>query len=128
MHLFCLHQDLCCCAWRKPKKSRQYSSLPFQAFRCDTLASRSCARFQPMSSKANTADELWKHLCGSQIFFFVREQHLNLQDNACAEATQLCVHTLQGPTAAGSAYSKHSSRLPETHWDRKTVAANQETC
>lgn len=67
-----------------------------------------------MSSKTNTTDELWKHLCGPQIFFFVREQHLNLQDNACTEATQLCVHTLQGPTAAGSAYSKHGSWLPET--------------
>lgn len=80
------------------------------------------------SSKTNTANELWKHLCGPQIFFFVREQHLNLQDNACTEATQLCVHTRQGPTAAGSVYSKHCSRLPEKRWDRKTVAATQDKC
>lgn len=66
---------------------------------------------QTVSSKTNTADELWKHLCGPQIFFFVRAQHLSVQDNGCTEATQLCVHTLQGPTAAGSAYSKHGSRL-----------------
>lgn len=82
---------------------------------------------RPVASKTNTDDELWKHLCRPQIFFLVRQQHLNRQDNACTEATQLCVHTLQGATAAGSAYSKHGSRRPETRWDRKTLAANQET-
>lgn len=56
-------------------------------------------------------------------YLFVQEQHLNVQDNACTEATQLCVHTHPRSIATGSSYSKHSVRSPETLYNRKTVAA-----
>lgn len=47
---------------------------------------------QPMSSKNNWADPK---------YLFVLEQHLTLQDNACTEATQLCVHSQCGPLLKG---------------------------
>lgn len=84
-------------------------------------------RHLPLSSKTNTADELCKHLSGPQIFFCRRTTLESAGQCLHRGYAAVCTHTLRS-IAAGSPYSKHGLQLPETHYNRKTVAANQQKC
>ncbi len=78
-----------------------------------------------VSTKTNTADELYKHLSWSQISFLSRN-NIWIRRTMPAQRLHSCVYThTPRSIASGSSYSKHSLQPPETLYNRKTVAPHR---
>lgn len=92
--LFCLHQDPCCCARRKPKKSRQCSPLPFQAFSCGPLVLLSRARldFSPCLLKL-TQPMSCGNICADLKYFSLSGNNIRICRTMPAQRLRSCVYT-----------------------------------